>query len=212
MSEIEILCLANSWKRGGRCIAGLTRDGEWIRPVSETEDGEISEENCMLDIGRPAAPLDVLRIPIKAAAPRPYQPENWAISNGTWKFLRSRKLVEVQEFLESSVSKAANLFGNKDNKVTWEQIQHNPPRSSLALVKAGRPAFKNYPKQRRCIFTFRKQKYDLPITFDFDLPLHGENVHESESDWFLTISLGEPWDGQGNACYKLIAGALEIPK
>ncbi|WP_375233212.1 dual OB domain-containing protein [Pseudomonas syringae] len=37
---LDMVCLANSWKHGGRCIAGKIyggdRSGEWIRPVSPT--------------------------------------------------------------------------------------------------------------------------------------------------------------------------------
>ena len=38
MDSIKIVCLANSRKISGRCIAGKIMDsGKWIRPVSSRE-------------------------------------------------------------------------------------------------------------------------------------------------------------------------------
>lgn len=215
MQTQDILCLANSHKHQARCVAGLTRDGIWIRPVSETEDGAISAESCMLDTGRPIAPLDVVRIPFAAPAPRLHQPENWIISDSAWKLVRSREIAEVHGFLESSTAATADLFGTRTDRVTWSQIQQGPPSNSLALVKAVRPTFfwsPRNPTQRRVIFSFQQTEYDLPITFDFDLPRLGEQRHNSECDWYLTVSLGEPFAAQGYDCFKLVAGALEIPQ
>ena len=48
----KFICLANSFKEGGRCIAGIELDAnnipviidnrpKWIRPVCNTEHGEV---------------------------------------------------------------------------------------------------------------------------------------------------------------------------
>ncbi len=214
MLELEILCLANSSKFNRRCVAGLTSDGTWIRPVSDSEDGALSEEACKVNAERLIAPLDIVRIPVIGSAPRPHQPENWIISDDPWEYVDSKYVPDIREFLESSVTNTPSLFGTKTNRVTWKQIQQEPPSSSLALVKAVRPTFqwsRDNPTQRRAIFWVQQTKYDLPITFDFDLPRQGQQRHSSESNWFLTISLGEPFAAQGNDCFKLVAGALEIP-
>ena len=43
--------------------AGLQwKDGSWIRPVSDTEDGSLTASNCILDVGRQVRPLDVVRL------------------------------------------------------------------------------------------------------------------------------------------------------
>jgi len=79
----EIVCLANSRKNSGRCIAGKLIDGpqagEWVRPVSAREGAEISELERRFKNGSSPALLDILRVPLKTKAPHPYQPENHVI-------------------------------------------------------------------------------------------------------------------------------------
>jgi hypothetical protein len=76
----EIVCLANSRKLSGRCIAGKIIDGpragEWVRPVSKRPGAEISELERRFKNGASPALQDVLRVPLMAKAEHPYQPEN----------------------------------------------------------------------------------------------------------------------------------------
>ena len=45
-NTIEIVCLANSRKISGRCIAGkIISEKRWIRPISSRDSEEISEED-----------------------------------------------------------------------------------------------------------------------------------------------------------------------
>ena len=210
----QMLCLANSWKHGGRCVAGLLPDGSWIRPVTATGDGSLAAPMCMLDIGRPVRALDVVLFGVERPEPRLHQPENWAITDKQWKFVDARELSEVQDFIDGALTDEPALLGTNTNKVTWAQIQERPPSSSLALVKVKRPVFgrnPDKPEQRRARFEYRGVEYDLPMTFEFDRPRLGEDSHRSNSTWYFTISLGEPWKKQGSDCFKLIAGALEAP-
>ncbi|MDN5507344.1 MAG: hypothetical protein L0H10_26535, partial [Comamonas sp.] len=66
-----IVCLANSRKPSGRCIAGkeyfLNEKNEffiggWIRPVSQRESREISENERIYNNGITAQNLDVIKI------------------------------------------------------------------------------------------------------------------------------------------------------
>jgi hypothetical protein len=42
MPTVEIICLANSRKHSGRCVAGLRTDGQgWIRPVGPSDNGTL---------------------------------------------------------------------------------------------------------------------------------------------------------------------------
>ena len=129
--------------------------------------------------------------------------------------MRLGNLADIQDFLDGALTDEPELLGTKTNKVTQAQIQRHPPSASLALIKVERPHFAVVKSsfnrtQRRARFEYRGVEYDLPITFEFDLP-QGEQRHRSNSEWYFTISLGEPWEEQGGACYKLVACALEVP-
>lgn len=43
MAKVQFICLANSWKMGGRCVAGVGAQG-WIRPVSGIPGGTLFTE------------------------------------------------------------------------------------------------------------------------------------------------------------------------
>ena len=71
----RIVCLANSRKMSGRCIAGkeLLEDGRvggWIRPVSDREDEEVSEFERQYDDGAEPRILDVIDVPVLNSLPK----------------------------------------------------------------------------------------------------------------------------------------------
>ena len=209
MGVVEMLCLANSRKYGRRCVAGMLGDGSWIRPVSETEDGSLPESACRLDEGRPIQPLDVVELAVAKADPRPHQPENWLITDEPWKLLRTRAISDITSFLNRHICDEPSIFGTRGRSVSWAQIRIRGVDHSLALVKVTRPLFRWSewnPTQLRAVFPYRGRTYDFPMTFE-DRPPPGR----SASAWYLTISLGEPLERQGKDCYKLVAGAIEIP-
>src|SRR6266850_2762792 len=76
MPLVDLICLANSNKMGGRCIAGLRTDGGgWVRPIaSETEHGQLYFRHFKLDDGSEPKVLDVIRVDLARAAPAPGQP------------------------------------------------------------------------------------------------------------------------------------------
>ena len=80
----QIICLANSYKTGGRCIAGIDIEtGEWIRPVPENINKAIRDQRMIN--GREPKLLDILEIPVENYGPdERCQPENRLLKRGRW--------------------------------------------------------------------------------------------------------------------------------
>lgn len=105
------------------------------------------------------------------------------------------------------------LLGTPGKSISWESIETNGLPASLGLVRVSAPSFVvNDWGRFRAHFQHGRSHYDLSCT---DLSVWRSHAYaagglRSESDWYLTISLGEPWE-ETNHCYKIVAAGLEIP-
>lgn len=82
-----IVCLANSKKWKGLCVAGLELSssgsaGEWIRPVSDRADQEIQKVETRYADGSYLDLLDVVSVPMLEPKPVAFQTENHLIVPG----------------------------------------------------------------------------------------------------------------------------------
>ena len=81
----RIVCLANSRKPDGRCVAGKLyaqgKYGAWLRPISIREGEELSEQERQISKGIEPALLDVLEFAISKHKPSDHQPENYTINS-----------------------------------------------------------------------------------------------------------------------------------
>ena len=90
----RMVCLANSRKMSGRCVAGKEilpdgRFGGWFRPVSAREDEEVSERERQYADGGDPRLLDVIDVPVLGARPTLHQRENWLLDpERRWEFVR----------------------------------------------------------------------------------------------------------------------------
>lgn len=99
-----ILCLANSYKTSGRCLAGVEKtDGglRWIRPVSAREHGEVSEQERMFANGGDPAVGDILEIPLLRPSRHAYQSENHILDPARhWQFIRKATQAEISSCVD----------------------------------------------------------------------------------------------------------------
>ena len=93
----RIILLANSMKKGGRCVAGveiLNEDyshpelGAWIRPIDSTqEEGTLRAMTTYLD-GQQIKPMDIIEIDCEGCKNDPHHPEDWVVNpNVNWRNL-----------------------------------------------------------------------------------------------------------------------------
>jgi hypothetical protein len=79
----RIVCLANSFKIGGSCIAGKEVHakgyGGWIRPVSARESAEVRPAECKYTNNHWPKLMDIMDVPLLNATPRNHQTENHII-------------------------------------------------------------------------------------------------------------------------------------
>jgi hypothetical protein len=225
VENIELTCLANSRKLGGRCVAGVTQTGTWIRPVSEFADGTLYSSHYTMDNGVAAAVFDVVRVPVTAPRPEFYQPENWVVpQRGDWTYVRTLSQEEARAKLAGLAQTEPQLFGNESDRISVQAISSGATiTESLAVVRPnslrwwiGTSLRGN--RQTRALFDLSGTSYSLGITdpaWETHLGGLGEGQHELDAvvgdeqrEFFFTVSLGEPFNGD---CYKLIAAVIALP-
>lgn len=223
MPSEEILVLASSRKYGGRCVAGINRSGQWVRPVSGGHHGLFLSE-CGIGGGWPEV-LDVVRFSYVERLEDPVQPENLLIDNSRWELRKRFSSAVAYEWLRPHLDQGPTLLGNRGAAVTEDEAVENGI-GSLALIEPTRrisllmrPPEEEYGKLKpRLGFQFGGRAYQLPLT---DVPIEeavkaagvGEYAPEdlgldASGRVLLTISLGAEYNGWH---HKLVAAVLLLP-
>lgn len=228
MPTKRILCLANSKKLAGRCIAGREINGvaagPWVRPVSARPSEEVSENERQYQDGSDPRLLDVIDVPLLHAAPHACQVENWRLDPGDyWVRVRSAGWTELQQFVETP----STLWVNAHS--TYHGLYDEIPQaiadalpSSLYLIRvdqvtlhvfAPQEAFGNPKRRVQANFTHCAVPYRLWVTD----PLI-ERAHLAQTNGYyqlgeacMTISLGEPYQKNDGTTYryKLVAAIVQ---
>lgn len=223
MPTVDVICLANSRKRGGRCVAGLRMDGGgWVRPVSAEPEGVLQAWHYILTSGREAALLDVLKMRLVCPKPAPHHPENWLMDTGQWEPVARTALPGVLEVLQQSLAAGPELLGGTESRIEYKALLREPAAASLALV---RPQELHWQieespqagkRRTRAAFTLAGAPYSLPLTDPVwlkrqaGLPCGCHPCEADEQEALLTVSLSEPFAGDG-FCYKLVAAVIVLP-
>lgn len=235
MPTFEIICLANSLKHGGRCIAGFKTDGSgWLRPVSAQVDGTLHSQHYTLEGRREPELFSILKIECDRPHFRSHQPENWIVSDGRWEFLGWPTALQLNQLLKREIQKASNLsalLGNQSDRISLETLHNNPASASLCLIKPKGIIWKieTFPNKRkfRVLFALNKIEYNLSITdphwrnlldrlddgeYSCKEAIEQLNLENFDPDKFLfTISLGEPFqpaDNESFYCFKLVSAVI----
>ena len=218
MKESLLVCLANSRKLGGRCVAGLrmhgkqVKVGDWVRPVSRSEHGEVPVP-CYKD-GREMKLGDVVAFHEGQSIRHlpGYQPENVSFS-GSWR-------------REGRVTWAALCRLAESQEEPW------PAGVSSSMGRNDRFLIEQAPRVRRSLTLQRVDDLELtvlqnPYSSAWDVRgefsiggttlrlkvtdpvaesrLRSTQLSESIGDALVCLSLGEPYQGH---VYKLLSGVV----
>lgn len=222
-STKRIVCLANSRKLNGRCIAGREvvggGPGQWIRPVSSREHQEVSEYERQYEDGSDPSVLDVIDVPLVDARPSGHQTENWLL-DPKWYWSRVGRVAWTD--LMAYADQGGPLWLNGDStysgmndRITLENLL--ALRSSLRLIHVNRlqvavfspgEAFGNSKRRVQARFDHETDTYWLWITdpmYERQYLSQADGNYE-QGECYVTVSLGEPYQG---ACYKLVAAVIQ---
>lgn len=216
--KTRFICLANSRKYGGRCLAGLQINDEddivrlsdgrprWIRPVWPENGGAIPfyhVERIRL--------LDIVEVDVARPVWDGFQTENYRFD------VSSLRVVGQYAFTTAllnalTYTETAEILGNVAHSVSVEEARFLD--HSLALIRV-QPPFVFYQKfvgphrkeQLRMKFCYERVSYDLSVTDPAFLETYRQNPDclKGLDDVYLCVSLGGEHDG---AHYKLVAGVV----
>jgi hypothetical protein len=213
----RVLCLANSDKHGERCIAGKRLEtGEWVRPVSALEHGEIPWKVRLIG-GREPQLLDILDIPLETQGPDyGCQPENRLLGPGPWQKAGRTPAGDVMKYVDDIEERP--LFYNYVDRVpttTFRRIPRSRWRS-LQLIHCDGVDFHPDPRKPqdwRATFEYREAEYaDLKVTDPVAETRLSRREH-LDGPCVLTISLGgafRPTRSSKEYCFKLVAAVLRL--
>ncbi len=203
----KIVCLANSYKEGGRCIAGIDLDtSEWVRPVSNQAGGTLpADDVSSISI------LDVVEVSLGGDAPdEGCQPENRLIC-GNWKKIGKMEPKDLLDYCEDD----RVILHNSEKSIPIEDFRTLPRErwKSLQLVRQTNATFKYTDwlegrKYKARLWLSGVKSLDLPIT-DPNIRCRLNNNEKISRNCIITVSLATPWK-KDNKCYKVVAGVIEL--
>jgi len=225
MAELKhIVCLANSRKHQGRCIAGIElidgRPVQWVRPIGTRIRSEIFDEERRYADGSDPKLLDIVEIAVREPAGERPQVENWCV-DPTRPWRRVGRL--HWEYLAHLALPAEPLWLTDDRSThsgKLDRVSESAARSmlrSLRLIQVERITFKilrpghdfgNGQPRIQGSFRYLGHDYALWLT---DPVMESEVFQRREplcsyGPAYLTISLAESWRGY---CHKVVAAVIE---
>jgi hypothetical protein len=220
-----IVCLANSRKYSGRCIAGLELNGSepkgWIRPVSSASKGELQFEHLYVDGGEPEL-LDLIQV--EFLQPRPafcHREDHLINAKSCW----TRRGALRREELVSAIEPEAGClwfdggstkFGINDKipadaaAQLTSSLKLVQPKSLFIKVQTEGGQYRQPRSVIRGFFSLAGFDYTLSVT-DGAIEREFLDARPGATKYLrsplLCLSVSELFESQ-NACYKLIAGVI----
>jgi len=220
------VCLANSYKHGGRCIAGIEvqpcghrysiirENGhpKWIRPICRHTDAGAIPNEIAIKIHL----LEIIKMTDVVPCPPGAQSENTYFGE----LLPTGKLFDSSKIEEVLVDNSKPTLFYNHGKAVVPDVYERLGDHSILLIKAndteiyGDTTYADYPRYR-VRFIYHSHQYDLPITdpwFIHDIR-DGKKEPGNKGNLFITCSLGvehEGWHPKLAACIIESVGSRTI--
>lgn len=217
----HFICLANSYKRGGRCIAGIvvtiTPDGQWrkettnngspkwIRPIDRnTEYGEVPEHEA-----RYIPLLSIVKLTNVNPCPHESHSED-VFYQQIFPIGMIQPTAEILSQLTDNVHK--EIFYNRDIAISPEE--YGLGNYSLMMIHPEAYEFQeDLSKKRakfRLKFLYHNTLYDFSVTdpIFYELISQNHDLIASLKDFYLVLSIGLVYEGRH---HKLVAGIIIPP-
>ena len=223
-----IVCLANSRKLTGRCVAGKEWDGQkpgaWCRPVSARDRGELTAERWYRQSWRDPQLLDLIEVALLTPRPSGCQKENHLVDTTfRWRFrgrVTARQLLPALDHVAGALwTNGESTASGKNDKVPAAVAEQQPyslvlvrPEHLLVTVSTEGAGGDNARRRVRGHFSLAGHDYVLAITdpvVEKQILPHPDGFSTGLQNPILCISLSEKFESQ-NACYKLIAGVMRV--
>lgn len=222
MPDATFVCLANSRKMSGRCLAGKAfyngSYSRWIRPITDRPTHALETPEHRIITGEDSKLLDILAVQLLEPRANEHQQENWLMNVGVpLNKVGEFSLTEIHKLLDSPYSLwsvGSSSSSGLNDRVPYSEIADF--ENSLYLVQVENfkieRFFEAHPHNRvtsRGIFTYGGHDYRLKITdplFELEYNKKPAGIY-SINKAAVTLSLGEVFN---NHCYKLIAGIIPL--
>ena len=209
----HIAILAKSAKNLNFCVAGISRTGEWVRPISQNAETAEAVSHDAMVYPSEIEPniLDVVEIKfLKTPVNNPFQPENiFYDEEFFWQKVNSTTLEKIIKW--RGFDHREKIFYNYDRRVDAGFVQRQDKRESLLLLPVKNLFIKivqsNTHKKFYANFIYNGRKYfkfsvgDIAVRNNFEN--HGEGEYFFRESAVVLFSLTNPY--KDNRCYKIVA-------
>jgi hypothetical protein len=220
-----VVCLANSYKHGGRCVAGIClEDGKWVRLRSSQGDGSLAPHAYILQDGHGELRLlDVFQVELHYALPSDCHPEDWVAVPQPWRLVERPCSPAIWSKIAGRVERSGTLLGGYADRVWATVFKTRPAAASLALVCPTEIWWwvrEEHGKVKyRALFRRDNITYDLAVTDPrwleqmrlMPVGIYPHRLLAPEAqETYLTVSLSEAFSPGGSAAahFRIVAAVI----
>ncbi len=192
-----------------------------VRLIGRQVPGCLTRNEASYPDGKEVALLDVFEAEFDEKCGSNCHPEDAYVTAKPWRPLRRFDEPSCAKYLSGHLSKDSTVLEGCSDCVSAEAVLVWPRRKSLELIQPDDLWWwirEDKGKRRnRAIFRFNRVRYDLAVTdpswldqlnlLTAGIYPHGFFLRDKHPRTFLTVSLGEPFEGFH---YKLVAGVVNL--